>query len=64
MLIDLVLWKTDIFLFFSFFSLYVGFPMTKLDVISQLTWVEPGILEKEVSEGSIPGELVKNRQGN
>nr|KAF6315719.1 zinc finger protein 483 [Myotis myotis] len=38
---------------------FLGFPVTKLDVISQLPWVEPGLLEKEVSEGSIPGELVK-----
>nr|XP_019605101.1 PREDICTED: zinc finger protein 483 [Rhinolophus sinicus] len=34
---------------------FLGFPVSKLDLISQLKWVElPWLLEKEVSEGSRP----------
>ncbi|XP_036891801.1 zinc finger protein 483 isoform X1 [Sturnira hondurensis] len=39
---------------------FVGFPVSKLDLVSQLKWLDlPRLLEKEVSKGSRPGELVK-----
>ncbi|KAF6128361.1 zinc finger protein 483 [Phyllostomus discolor] len=47
---------------------FVGFPVSKLDLVSQLKWVDlPRLLEKEVSKGSRPeceprGDLKKSVQ--
>lgn len=49
---------------FLFFSLWTDFPVSKLELISQLKWVELPWLLEEVSKGSRPGELVKNTQRN
>lgn len=50
---------------FLFFSLWAGFPVSKLDLISQLKWAGlPRLLQKQASRGSRPGELVKSGGGN
>ncbi|XP_017496699.3 zinc finger protein 483 [Manis javanica] len=44
---------------------FLGFPVSKLDLISQLKWVElPWLLEKEVSEGSRPEDELKESVRN
>ncbi|XP_057576591.1 zinc finger protein 483 [Hippopotamus amphibius kiboko] len=44
---------------------FLGFPVSKLDLISQIKWAGlPRLLQKEISKGSRPGELMKSRGGN
>uniref|UniRef100_A0A8C6S2T0 Zinc finger with KRAB and SCAN domains 16 n=1 Tax=Nannospalax galili TaxID=1026970 RepID=A0A8C6S2T0_NANGA len=41
---------------------FLGFPVSKFNLISQLTWVKlPKALEKEISKGPRPGELSESR---
>nr|XP_030714881.2 zinc finger protein 483 isoform X2 [Globicephala melas] len=44
---------------------FLGFPVSKLDLVSQLKWAGlPRLLQKQASRGSRPGELVKSGGGN